>query len=146
MLRFELNPLAKAGENISVGDKVMQIVNNYQLDVFNGFVGEILSITDTSYRIDFFDHKVIDYPRKFEKQLMLAYCATVHKFQGSECKSGIVIISTTHTYMLTRNLLYTGMTRFKEKCVFLCDKMALKRAITNNREKIRYSQLLERLG
>jgi len=146
MLRFELNPMAKAGEPLSVGDKVMQIVNNYYLDVFNGFVGKVLAITPQGYTIEFFDHKTIEYPKKFEKQLMLAYCATVHKFQGSECKSGIVIISTTHTYMLTRNLLYTGMTRFKEKCVFLCDKMALRRAITNNKEKTRYSKLLERLG
>lgn len=146
MLRFELNPRARADETFSVGDKIMQTVNNYRLNVFNGFVGEILSINSGSYTIDFYDHKTIEYPKRFEKQLMLAYCCTVHKFQGSEVKSGVVIISTTHTYMLTRNLLYTGMTRFKEKCIILADRMALKRAIVNRKEADRYGRLLERLG
>lgn len=146
MLRYELNPTARSDQPFSVGDKIMQTVNNYRLGIFNGFVGEILEVTRSGYKIDFFDHKIIDYPINFQKQLMFAYACTIHKYQGSEVKAGILIISTTHTYMLTRNLIYTGMTRFKEKCIILADRMGLKRAITNRREATRYSRLLERLN
>ena len=146
MLRYELNPTARSDQPFSVGDKIMQTVSNYRLDVFNGFVGEILEVSRSGYRIDFFDHKTVDYPINLQKQLMLAYACTIHKYQGSEVKAGILIISTTHTYMLTRNLIYTGMTRFKEKCIILADRMGLKRAITNRREATRYSRLLERLN
>lgn len=145
LLRFELNPLAKVSEKFSVGDKIMQTKNDYRLELFNGFLGKILQIKSDCYVIEFFGEKTIDYPKSLAKNLMLAYCCTVHKFQGSEVKAGIVIISSTHTYMLTRNLLYTAMTRFKEQCIILCDRVGLKRAIQNNKEKQRFSRLLERL-
>jgi hypothetical protein len=69
----------------------------------------------------------------------------VHNSQGSEFKAGVAIVSSSHTWMLSRNLLYTAITRFKEKCVILGDAIALKRAISNTRESERYSKLLERL-
>ena len=148
MLRFRMNPEANPDEDFSVGDKVMQIRNDYDLNVFNGFVGRIVSVRRGEYLIDFFDtedDKLVDYPIKNKKSLIHAYACTVHKYQGSEVKVGIIVVSSTHTWMLTRNLIYTGITRCKEVCILVGDKMGLKKAIKNNREQERYSRLLERL-
>lgn len=150
MLRFRMNPKANPRENFSVGDKVMQTSNDYNLGIFNGFIGQILEVSQQRYLIDFFDTDTeknsIEYPKKKARgNLMHAYACTVHKYQGSEIKVGIIIISSTHNWMLTRNLLYTGITRCKEICVLVGDKMGLKRAIKNNREQERYSQLLKKL-
>ena len=149
MLRFRINPEANPDEDFSVGDKVMQVSNDYDLGIFNGFTGRILEINQASYLIDFFDTeeggKPIRYPKSRRRSLMHAYACTVHKYQGSEVKVGVIIISSTHTWMLTRNLLYTGITRCKEICVLVGDRMGLKRAIKNNREQKRHSRLLDRL-
>ena len=168
LLRYRINPLADPKDDFSPGDKVMQIHNNYDLKIFNGFVGQIINVTPQHYEINFFDFgddntielkidemtdpdpepgksKLIRYPKRKKKSLMHAYACTVHKYQGSEVKVGIIVVSSVHTYMLTRNLLYTGITRCKEICVLVGDKMGLKRAIKNNREQERYSKLLEKL-
>ena len=152
MLRFLVNLKADPTEPYSVGDKVMQVTNDYTLKIFNGFTGRILEVSQSNYLIDFFDsggsneEGAIIYPkRKARLNLMHAYACTVHKYQGSEIKVGIIIISSTHNWMLTRNLLYTGITRCKEICVLVGDKMGLRRAIRNNREQERYSQLLYKL-
>jgi len=109
-------------------------------------VGQIVSEGPLHFEIQFFDEdEVTKYPKEKINALIPAYCCTVHKYQGSEIKAGIAIISSSHTYMLTRNLLYTAVTRFKEKCIILGDAIALKRAISNTREQERYSKLLERL-
>jgi len=145
ILRYKLNPNADAHQKFSIGDRVMQTQNNYKLDIFNGFVGIIVAINRGDYIIEFFDKGEVVYPKSISDQLIHAYCCTVHKFQGSEVPAGILILSTAHTYMLTRNLIYTGMTRFKKCCVFLGDKMALRRSCTNTREDTRFTKLLERL-
>ena len=150
MLRFRMNPRANPRETFSVGDKVMQTSNDYNLGIFNGFIGQILEVSQQNYLIDFFDtdseKSSIKYPKKKARgNLMHAYACTVHKYQGSEIRVGIIIISSTHNWMLTRNLLYTGITRCKEICVLVGDQMGLKRAIKNNREQERYSQLLAKL-
>ena len=150
LLRFRINEKADADEQFSIGDKVMQTSNDYRLKIFNGFVGQIINVTPTHYVINFFDgdvgEKVIKYPRTKRRALMHAYACTVHKYQGSEIKVGILVISSVHTWMLTRNLLYTGITRCKEVCVLVGDRMGLKKAIKNNREAVRYSKLLERIA
>ena len=151
MLRFRINPKANPDEDFSVGDKVMQVSNDYDLGLFNGFTGQILEVNRADYLIDFFDldtedsGKPIRYPKSRRRSLMHAYACTVHKYQGSEIKVGVIIISSTHTWMLTRNLLYTGITRCKEICVLVGDRMGLKKAIKNNREQKRHSRLLDRL-
>lgn len=145
-LRFHINKNAKRWDRFSVGDKVMQNTNDYQLGIFNGYCGQIIAETDLNYFIDFFDETTpMKYPKEKIDQLIPAYCCTVHKFQGSEIKVGICIVSSSHTYMLTRNLLYTAITRAKERCIILGDAIALKRAISNTREQERYSKLWERL-
>jgi ATP-dependent exoDNAse (exonuclease V) alpha subunit len=145
-LRFHLNPDAKRWDKFSVGDKVMQAVNDYQLGIFNGYAGQIVADSGDSFVIKFFDEDtLIKYPKNKIEGLIPAYCCTVHKYQGSEVKAGIVIVSSSHSWMLTRNLLYTAITRFREKCIILGDLPALKRAISNTREYDRYSKLLERM-
>jgi exodeoxyribonuclease V alpha subunit len=145
LLRFHFNKNAKRWDKFSVGDKVMQNVNDYQLDVFNGYIGQIVEERSDFWEIDFFDGERVRYPKEKSESLIPAYCCTIHKYQGSEAKAGVVIISSSHTYMLTRNLLYTAITRFKEKCVIMGDTIGLKRAISNTREQERYSKLLERI-
>lgn len=152
LLRFWINPNANPEEPFSLGDKIMQMANDYTIGVFNGEIGTILHAQRDKYLVDFADRGVVEYPRKqitrfnpSGTQMALAYCSTVHKFQGSECECGIIILSSSHTWMLTRNLLYTGLTRFKKKCFLLADRQALKRAIRNDREKVRFTKFVKRL-
>ena len=158
LLRFRINTNANPDEPFSVGDKVMQIKNDYDLKLFNGFVGQVRAVHSGHYEIDFFDmidyesgpdaknvDKVIKYPKTMKRNLMHAYACTVHKYQGSEIKVGIIVISSVHTWMLTRNLIYTAITRCKEICILVGDKMGLKKAIKNNREQARFSKLLVKL-
>jgi exodeoxyribonuclease V alpha subunit len=147
-LRFLINKNARRWDKFSVGDKVMQNNNDYQLNIFNGYCGVIKAEWSDNFDIEFFDTeegKITEYPKDKISSLIPAYCCTVHKYQGSEVKAGIAIVSSSHTFMLTRPLLYTAVTRFKEKCVILGDAIALKRAISNTRESERYSKLYERL-
>lgn len=148
LLRTKLNPYAHPDEPFSVGDRVMQTRNDYKLEVFNGYVGRIVKITPKNYIINFFDtdtHGATRYPRKKSYNLMHAYACTIHKFQGSEFKAGIVVICSSHTFMLSRHLIYTGITRAKEKCIVIGDKPALKRSITNTKEAMRYTKLSARI-
>jgi exodeoxyribonuclease V alpha subunit len=146
-LRFHLNKNASTREPFSIGDKVMQTVNNYRLGIFNGYAGVVKDVQRHHLIIDFFDSdkQFIKYPKELLSELMHAFCCTVHKYQGSEAKAGIVILSSSHTFMLTRNLFYTAVTRFKEKCIILGDVTALKRAVTNTRVSERYSKLYAKI-
>ena len=136
----------RGGRNFRVGDKVMQVRNNYDYDVFNGDIGRI---TD----VDFVDKLVtIQFPEKrvaFDmadlNELVLAYGITVHKAQGSEYPAVVIPLMTQHYLMLQRNLLYTGITRAKELVVLVGTKKALGMAIRNNRVVDRNSFLAERL-
>ena len=136
----------RGGRNFRVGDKVMQIRNNYDYEVFNGDIGRI---TD----VDFVDKLVtIQFPEKrvaFDmadlNELVLAYGITVHKAQGSEYPAVVIPLMTQHYLMLQRNLLYTGITRAKELVVLVGTKKALGMAIRNNKVVERNSFLAERL-
>ena len=136
----------RGGRNFRVGDKVMQVRNNYDYDVFNGDIGRI---TD----VDFVDKLVtIQFPEKrvaFDmadlNELVLAYGITVHKAQGSEYPAVVIPLMTQHYLMLQRNLLYTGITRAKELVVLVGTKKALGMAIRNNKVVERNSFLAERL-
>ena len=153
-IRHFTNPNARSYEPFSVGDKVMQMRNDYKLGLMNGDVGKVIHVERYNYLIDFsaINKGNIIYPRKFKGKynpsgtnMALCYCATVHKFQGSECEAGVLIVSTAHKWMLTRNLLYTGITRFKKLCILLCDRPALRKAIVDNKERGRYTKLIERM-
>jgi exodeoxyribonuclease V alpha subunit len=148
LLRYYMNPVAKPSEKISIGDKVMQTVNDYNLKVFNGYVGKVINKDYYFYYIEFFDGDTITtvkYPVQSEQNLMLAYACTIHKYQGSEIKAGVIVLSSSHTFMWNRNLLYTAVTRFKERCIILGDEGTFKKAITNSTESSRNSKLIDRL-
>jgi len=147
-LREIVNPAAPGIPTLGsfrVGDKVMVIKNNYQLDVFNGDIGIVASIEKGKMTIDFGDKEVVFTVEHLEL-LTLAYASTIHKAQGSEFKLVIMGLCSQHYVMLQRNLLYTGMTRAKERLVLVGDVRSVAMAVKNNRIEERLSRLRERVG
>lgn len=131
----------------SVGDRVMQIKNNYDKNVFNGDVGIVYSIYKEKRKIAvFFDDKLITYQDDELDELQLAYACTIHKSQGSEYPAVIVILDSSHYVMLQRNLIYTAITRAKGHVWILSAPGAFHQAVRNNRSTRRYTRLKERLG
>ena len=127
-------------------DKVMQIKNNYDLEVFNGDIGRIRSIQKEEGRItvDISGREVI-YEGQDLDQLRLAYAVTVHKSQGSEYPAIVLPVSTQHYIMLQRKLIYTALTRAENLAVLIGSKKALGIAINNNKDEQRYSLLEARI-
>ena len=131
----------------SVGDRVMQIKNNYDKNVFNGDVGIVYSIYKEKRKIAvFFDEKLITYQDDELDELQLAYACTIHKSQGSEYPAVIVILDSSHYVMLQRNLLYTAITRAKGHVWILSAPGAFHQTVRNNRSTRRYTRLKERLN
>ena len=151
LLQATLNPKKeqpeiKSGSQIfRVGDKVMHIRNNYQKNVFNGDIGFISAIGNEKINVDFLDH-IVTYEKNELNELTLAYASSVHKSQGSEYKIVIIPLSTSHYIMLQRNLLYTAITRAKEKVIIIGSKKALTTAVQSNRTQKRFTLLAERLA
>ena len=122
----------KIGECIyREGDRVIQTRNNYDLGVFNGDIGKIIAIDLESYSclIQFGKQASIPYEREDLAEISLAYAITIHKSQGSEFDVLIIPIATQHFKMLFRNLIYTGLTRAKQLCVFVGSWQALSMAV-----------------
>ena len=133
----------KAIRNIfKIGDRVMQIRNNYEKDVFNGDMGIITEGSDGGFVVNF-DGNEIEYEGEAIKELQLAYAMTIHKSQGSESKVVVQVVSKAHYIMLNRALLYTGVTRAREKCILIGEYSALARAVHNNEIKIRNTSFEE---
>lgn len=151
MLQEQLNPkknqdeLKYSSQTFRFGDKVMHIRNNYQKNVFNGDIGFIQDINNEKLTVDYFDH-IVTYEKNELNELTLAYASSVHKSQGSEYKVVIIPLSTSHYIMLQRNLLYTAITRAKQKVIIIGSKKALMTAIQSNRTQKRYTLLAERLA
>lgn len=151
MLQERLNPkknqdeLKYSSQTFRVGDKVMHIRNNYQKNIFNGDIGFIQDINNEKLTVDYFDH-IVTYEKNELNELTLAYASSVHKSQGSEYKVVIIPLSTSHYIMLQRNLLYTAITRAKQKVIIIGSKKALMTAIQSNRTQKRYTLLAERLA
>jgi exodeoxyribonuclease V alpha subunit len=140
----------KYGETIyRVGDKVMQTANNYEKWIFNGDTGIIIdAYTDEEnlrHLVIDFDGNIIDIAEEEIKDIMLAYAITVHKSQGSEYDTVIIPITTSHFIMLKRNLLYTAVTRAKNKVIMLGSKKAVWIAVNTIDSSIRYTGLKEKL-
>lgn len=144
MLQEQLNPkknqdeLKYSSQTFRVGDKVMHIRNNYQKNVFNGDIGFIQDINNEKLTVDYFDH-IVTYEKNELNELTLAYASSVHKSQGSEYKVVIIPLSTSHYIMLQRNLLYTAITRAKQKVIIIGSKKALMTAVQSNRTQKRYT-------
>ncbi|HON10990.1 MAG TPA: ATP-dependent RecD-like DNA helicase [Chitinispirillaceae bacterium] len=149
-LQKELNKnsrfISRGQYRFSVGDKVMQVRNNYDLGVFNGDIGTIVAITeDMELQVDI-DGSIVSYSSRDIDELMPAYCISIHKSQGCEFKAVIIPVSTQHFVMLQRNLIYTALTRARQLCVFIGTMKALSIAVNNNNALTRYSSLRMRLS
>jgi len=127
-------------------DRVMQIRNNYDLDVFNGDIGHVLGPSEDaeSLIVDFYDRQV-RYPIADTDQLVLAYASSIHKSQGSEYRCVVIPMHSSHYIMLQRNLLYTAVTRGRELVIVVGEMRALAQAIRNDRQQERFTRLTERL-
>lgn len=129
------------------GDKVMQIRNNYDKEVFNGDVGTIVAIyPEDKYLTINFDGIDIQYTFGEMDEIVLAYAATIHKSQGSEFPAVVMPMTMQHFILLQRNLLYTGITRGKKYVVIVGEKKAMAMAIKNNTARVRYTRLAEKIG
>ena len=135
-------PLVRMGRCFHPGDKVMQIRNNYEKEVYNGDVGKIIEmdLSEQTLKVSF-EGKVVPYDFLEMDELVLAYAVSIHKYQGSECPCVIIPVHTSHFKMLFRNLLYTGLTRGKKRVVFVGTKKALAIAIHNQEVLKRHTGL-----
>ena len=129
------------------GDRVMQLRNNYDKDVYNGDVGFVKAVnSDDRSMIVNFDGRPVKYDGGDLDELVLAYATTIHKSQGSEYPAVIVIIHTQHYVMLQRNLLYTAITRGKRLVLLVGVPYAIDQAIKTNTVRERRTSLSDRLA
>jgi exodeoxyribonuclease V alpha subunit len=150
-LRDLLNPegatVTRGGHSLRVGDKVMQVRNNYDLEVFNGDIGRVRSIDEVEQVVTVtIDGREVAYDFGSIDELALAYACSIHKAQGSEYPCVVIPLHTQHYVMLQRNLLYTGITRAKRLAVLVGETKALATAVANRRVVKRFTRLAERLG
>ncbi|MDX1998337.1 MAG: ATP-dependent RecD-like DNA helicase [Thermoanaerobaculia bacterium] len=150
-LRDALNPgkpsVTRAGLTVSVGDKVMQIRNNYELEVYNGDIGRVVAIDPEEEMVEsVFDGRTVRHGFGDLDELALAYACSIHKSQGSEYAAIVVPLHKQHFLMLQRNLVYTALTRAKRLAVLVGDPGALQMAVKNARTKKRHTRLAERLA
>ena len=149
-LQKVLNPSAgekveRFGITFATGDKVMQVQNNYDKEVFNGDVGFIKTISPEDKELVIsFDDRDISYEFDELDEVVLAYACTIHKSQGSEYTAVVIPVMMQHFMMLQRNLIYTGVTRGKRLVILVGQKKALSIAVKGKKQnKPRYSKLKE---
>ncbi len=150
MLQQTLNPQEKAliryGQKIQVGDKVMQIRNNYKREVFNGDIGFVQTIDVSEQNVVvLFDGRAVSYDYADLDELVLAYAVSIHKFQGSECLCVVIPVHSSHFMLLNRNLLYTAVTRGKKLVVLVGTKKALAMAVKKDDMQKRHTSLQQML-
>jgi exodeoxyribonuclease V alpha subunit len=145
-LNSSTDELVRGGLVLKVGDKVMQIRNNYDKEVFNGDIGRINKIDREEQEIIVnYDGRMVSYEYSELDEIVLAYAVSVHKSQGSEYPVVVMPVLTQHYMLLQRNLLYTGITRGKKLVVLVGTNKAVAIAIKNNKPQKRYTLLRERL-
>lgn len=152
-LQARLNPMKysqseykSAGRLFRPGDRVMQLRNNYDKDVFNGDMGKIqaIDLEDQTMVIDL-EGKSVTYDFSDLDELTLAYAISVHKSQGSEYPVVVLPMLTQHYMMLQRNLFYTAVTRAKKMVVIVGTRKAMAMAVKNDKIAQRWSMLADRL-
>jgi exodeoxyribonuclease V alpha subunit len=145
-LNSSTDELVRGGRVLKGGDKVMQIRNNYDKEVFNGDIGRISKIDREEQEIIVnYDGRMVSYEYSELDEIVLAYAVSVHKSQGSEYPVVVMPVLTQHYMLLQRNLLYTGITRGKKLVVLVGTNKAVAIAIKNNKPQKRYTLLKERL-
>jgi len=145
-------PIPFTNSLLRVGDKVMQMKNNYTKDVFNGDIGKLLRYVQGEHKdsgvfwVDFYG-KEVPYEFVEQSELSLAYASTIHKAQGSEADSVVVILPADYASrnMLTRNLLYTGITRAKKVCVLIANDKEIIKAIRTPGNQQRFTDLKDKI-
>jgi exodeoxyribonuclease V alpha subunit len=148
-LQAALNPPGEArverfGWTFCPGDKVMQVMNDYGRDVFNGDLGIVSRIdVEAGELIVAFEEREVAYGFGELDEVVLAYATTIHKSQGSEYPAVVIPLTTQHYAMLARNLLYTGVTRGKKLVVLVGQRKALAIAVKNQGTRRRWSRLRE---
>lgn len=151
-LQKRLNPnqgshIVRYGWTFAVGDKVIQTVNNYKKEVFNGDIGFIHHIDEEEGLLKIlFEDRLVEYEVDELDELALAYATTIHKAQGSEYPAVVIPLATQHYTLLERNLLYTGVTRGKLLVVIVGQKKALGMAVRTIRSSKRLTNLAKRLS
>lgn len=150
-LQAKLNPTARpkvtrCGTTFAPGDKVLQTVNNYDKEVFNGDIGLIEAIDAEAETLTaFFDHHLVEYDFSDLDELSLAYATSIHKSQGSEYPAVVIPLAMQHFTLLERNLIYTAVTRGRKLVVIVAEPKALALAVKNCKSKRRLTGLVQRL-
>ncbi len=152
-LQTELNPartgepvVEKFGWQFRIRDKVLQTENNYDKEVFNGDIGQVIMIDAIEGEVTVrFEQRQVAYDYGELDELTLAYAITIHKSQGSEFPAVVIPLAMQHYLLLQRNLIYTAVTRGRQLVVLVGQGKALATAVRNNRTENRFSGLLARL-
>lgn len=134
----------RAEESFVPGDKVIQMRNNKEKEIFNGEIGFVLERRKADILVQF-DDRVLSYDYNSQDQIQLAYAITVHKSQGSESPVIVMPVHSENRHMLQRNLVYTGITRGKDYVMIIGEQSALKKAARTDRSNDRYSLLADNL-
>lgn len=143
---FEIaDPRGTLQQLVTEGDRVIQSQNNYTLKVYNGEVGTVDGFRDGKVVVQYPDRMVAYSISQAQYELRLAYVLTVHKSQGSEWDTVVVLCHSSHARMWSRQLLYTAVTRAKKKVVLIADEKGLERARVNNLPRERFTTLLTRI-
>lgn len=150
LLQAALNPTGPALEHhghwFRAGDKVLQLRNDYEREVYNGDLGTVELVEPEERRLHVrFDDRLVHYQDAELDALSLAYATSIHKSQGSEYPAVVIVLLTAHFVMLSRNLLYTAVTRGKKLCVLVADPRALRLALAQTRKEERNTRLSLRL-
>ncbi len=150
-LQKALNPeggegIVRFGTNYSRGDKVIQLVNNYDKDVFNGDIGVITTVNgeERTVTVDF-DRRDVEYEFAELDELGLAYATSIHKSQGSEYPAVVIPLAMQHYMLLQRNLLYTAVTRGRKLVMVIGQKKALAMAVRNRDASVRLTNLAQKI-
>lgn len=149
-LQASLNPngleVRRGERSFRLHDKVMQIRNNYDKDVFNGDVGRIVFLDSKERTLSVrYDDRVVPYDFEELDELTPAYAISIHKSQGSEYPAVVIPLMMQHYVLLQRNLVYTGVTRGKKLVVLVGESRALHMAVKNNKTRTRHTRLALRL-
>jgi exodeoxyribonuclease V alpha subunit len=146
-LQSWMNPSGQSflGSDFKIGDKVIQLTNNYDVELFNGDMGTVIEAGTHDLKVRFSD-KEVHYPIDTLSDLALAYACTVHKSQGSEYPIVIMPIYEGHRLMLSLELMYTALTRARKLCVWIGSPEFLENLIQNPRRIERHTFLKDRLA
>jgi exodeoxyribonuclease V alpha subunit len=141
-----IDKIERFGNTYAVGDKIMQIENDYDRDVFNGDLGVVKRIRERDDELKVtFDGRDVSYGLQDLEALQRAYAITIHKSQGSEYPAVVIPLVREHTIMLARNLIYTAVTRGKRLVVLVAEPWALETAVSGSRSRRRWTRLKDML-